>query len=323
MSTKLSVCIPTVGRSDRIIEHFSNLEEIKHKIELVILSEPPYSRKLGQLSEAFPNYVYAVNNEASGYGYSIIKLTELATSDYILFSSDEDILQLENLRYILKIIENTGDFCSIVTNFGKCQSRTIWNFPDITDYRRICESETGSELMIKQPAALEIFYWSQKHLTGIIVKRNRIDQSILYEFINTNIDPYVSCILHSQVVTDGVVLYFNEKLFQSGRQAESNHQVKYGSVKSRSRNILIRLNRVIPKLTNDPSLKQKLMQQEYEWAALLFYHTLLYRNCKSNVKFLLKKKIILNKSFLYSLFKIPLRLLLSQSGKLINYKNIL
>jgi hypothetical protein len=303
--------VPTVGRPDRIYEHFCHLEEISSKIEMVILSEPPSHHKIRQLSEIFPNFIYEVNNKTTGYGYSILKLTELATSDYILFSSDEDILQLNSLKSILKIIDERNDLSSIVTNFSVCD-RLIWNFPNIPEYRKICESKTDEKVVINQPAALELFYGSQSHLTGIIIKRDRIDKSKVIDFCNTDIDGYVSSILHSQVVTEGNVLYFNKKLFKSGRQAKSNHPIAYHKVKSRSQNILIRLNQVIPRLTNDPFIKQKLIKRDIEFAVSLLYSTILYKNCKLDVRFLLKKDIVLNKYFLLYLIKLPLLFVRSQ-----------
>ena len=111
----LSICIPTFKREEsvkKIISEFSK-KNTNNNISLIILNDHPDSN-LEALNDPNRNVYLFRNKKNIGYAKSFIKLFSLCNSDYVLMSSDDDILDFDEINKIFDLLQKEFDFVSTV-----------------------------------------------------------------------------------------------------------------------------------------------------------------------------------------------------------------
>ena len=112
----LSICIPTFKREEsvkKIISEFSK-KNTNNNISLIILNDHPDSN-LEALNDPNRNVYLFRNKKNIGYAKSFIKLFSLCNSDYVLMSSDDDILDFDEINKIFDLLQKKEfDFVSTV-----------------------------------------------------------------------------------------------------------------------------------------------------------------------------------------------------------------
>lgn len=104
---KISICIPTYGRGDIVYENVLKCLESKNdNIEVVVsdnCSDDNTEELLSKIEDTrFKYFKNKYNNGAD----NLISVLTYATGDYLLLTSDEDTIIIENLEKIMPILEN-------------------------------------------------------------------------------------------------------------------------------------------------------------------------------------------------------------------------
>lgn len=125
----LSVCIPSYGRGSICLENVLNILQVEYDTEIEIVVSNNGSTTDTEGYEAIKNLrdsrvTYYEFDENQGYRANVCKTLELAKGQFIVFTSDEDFMKVENLHgYMNYLINNKNDgviqASGIGTNFSK------------------------------------------------------------------------------------------------------------------------------------------------------------------------------------------------------------
>lgn len=119
----ITIAIPTYNRQENLIETLELLEQqdgfYDEDIEIIISDNHSLVNPLSEINKFQEKYKRKIffhrNNQNEGIDGNIHRVAELATGDYILFMSDDDVLLPGGLRYLKNIVRSTPDllFCFV------------------------------------------------------------------------------------------------------------------------------------------------------------------------------------------------------------------
>jgi glycosyltransferase involved in cell wall biosynthesis len=247
----LTVCIPTYDRLEWVEETVSELNAVAdYDFEIVIVTEPTSDeRKNNQYWSEYDVKVRIFENETRlGFPKSILKLVNVAEGDFVLFSSDEDFLESDQIPWLLSTIENNNEVTRIIGSVNMDAEEGKYN------------SKEG----------LTEFFWSEYHLTGHLIKKEATDTSYAKQYASEQenaLGAYIHQVLATQAMTAGVTLYTDRDFWRYGPEQISEHEVNYATPEARARQCSERVSRIIPDLIQDPSLERYLLKEEQKYAA--------------------------------------------------------
>lgn len=182
IETKLTICIPTLNRCEKLKETLGALLAYEGKgIEILVSDNGSTDETWSYLTSLDDNRLsVSRNNENIGFTGNILKLLELSKTDFILLMSDEDFVLVENIEALIEkgsFSDDVGVFYAGVLN------------------------EDGSSFYYKYKkkkwigkSALNKAVLSHSYMSGIIFNKKFI-----------NIDKFTS-----SIVAERVVLYPHE-----------------------------------------------------------------------------------------------------------------
>lgn len=140
----LSVCIPSYGRGSICLENVQNILQVEYDAEIEIVVSNNGSTTDTEGYEAIKNLrdsrvTYYEFDENQGYRANVCKTLELAKGQFIVFTSDEDFMKVENLHsYMNYLINNKNDGVIIASgigpNFGKPEETHLKSGIDTLKY---------------------------------------------------------------------------------------------------------------------------------------------------------------------------------------------
>ncbi|MBD5158376.1 MAG: glycosyltransferase family 2 protein [Butyrivibrio sp.] len=140
----LSVCIPSYGRGSICLENVQNILQVEYDAEIEIVVSNNGSTEDTEGYEAIKNLrdsrvTYHEFDENQGYGANVCKALELAKGQFIVFTSDEDFMKVENLHsYMNYLINNKTDgviqAAGIGPNFRKTEEMHLKSGIDTLKY---------------------------------------------------------------------------------------------------------------------------------------------------------------------------------------------
>ncbi|MCM1308064.1 MAG: glycosyltransferase [Butyrivibrio sp.] len=110
----LSVCIPSYGRGSVCLENVQNILRTEYDAEIEIVVSNNGSTADTEGYEAIKNLpdsrvTYFEFEENQGYGANVCKTLELARGRFIVFTSDEDFMNVEKLHDYMNYLINNAD----------------------------------------------------------------------------------------------------------------------------------------------------------------------------------------------------------------------
>ena len=107
----LSVCIPSYGRGSICLENVQNILQVEYDAEIEIVVSNNGSTEDTEGYEAIKNLrdsrvTYHEFDKNQGYGANVFKALELAKGQFIVFTSDEDFMKVENLHSYMNYLIN-------------------------------------------------------------------------------------------------------------------------------------------------------------------------------------------------------------------------
>lgn len=177
VNTVLSICIPSYNRGKRAynnIIHTLN-SELDYEIEVVLSNNgtkndtKEYYEKIKNIKDS--RLTYFAFNENQGYAANLCKAIELATGTYVLLLSDEDKLDLNQLRYIVSVLNTYKETFSMVRT--KSDGQGFVPFIGIT--------KTTKDSLFN-------FMLTSNYMSGIIFNRELLIKYDLLKYILDNLD---------------------------------------------------------------------------------------------------------------------------------------
>lgn len=218
----LSICIPTYNRSNILDITLANIvsQDIS-KVE-VIISDNASTDETYQIVRKYESFgiKYFCNSKNLGMVYNFIKSMELATSDYLILSSDEDDVNIGN------IIASISEHMSL--KLGLILGTIQWFDGEI--YR-------GYKTKIRSKSFLSFYSLASSvgHLSGIVFTRNRIDFIDLWKEFNSSssyglLDLYPHVYIFNRILLENDIAT-DSRFFARLREVGICHQEQLNDVR--------------------------------------------------------------------------------------------
>lgn len=143
------ICIPTYQRKDILISTLKEMKEVNEKIHIRVLDNASTDgsfEELEKLAQQYPNLHISKNEKNMGYAYSIIKLLEESTKKYIILTSNEEPVIIDNISQIIKdcISQDIGIVSPVFFKFGRqCRGYNFNRDIPLNDFGRCCADFPG------------------------------------------------------------------------------------------------------------------------------------------------------------------------------------
>ncbi len=213
----LSICIPTYNRANRL-EHAlkSVISNTFNNIE-VIVSDNSSNNNTSEIVEKFKDtrIRYNKNETNIGANFNIIHTVEIARGDYILFLSDEDLINKNGLLVILNVIKSCKNAMVIFAS--------IFDNPTDSYYLKI----EKNMIVRSRKDRIKYFLFEHAYFSGICIKRNAIKLDKILEYQNNNPDftyPHQHMVL--QAMLKGACVLISDIIVIKGPDAGSNFYVQ-------------------------------------------------------------------------------------------------
>lgn len=183
----LSIAIPTYNRGKRALDsvlwHLDTCYD--EEIEIVVSNNgtknetKSYYDEIAQISDSRLNYHEFDENQ--GFALNCCKVCEMASGQYVLFMSDEDLIDLDNLPQILNVL-GSDDNIAVVRTSTLSQGKA----PHLGRFR------AGKEALIS-------FMLTSNYISGNIFNTRLIQQSRSLDFVRSNLENEV-CFFYPHMV---------------------------------------------------------------------------------------------------------------------------
>jgi abequosyltransferase len=136
----LSVCIPTFNRSEYLSKQLKNISNqiiannLASSVEIVVsnnCSTDTTAEVIREFKNKFPGNFLNINQQENIGIRNIYQVTRYATGQYILIISDDDVIKINTIKYIIEIIKSYTDLKAITLNINSDKKDTPWfNLPN-------------------------------------------------------------------------------------------------------------------------------------------------------------------------------------------------
>lgn len=162
----LSICIPTYNRGKALVKNLNHLTSFKSdEIEIVVTDNCSQDDTEGRTKKIKdPRIKYFRNETNLGFDKNLLKCCESANGMYYFFLSDEDILDLETLPWIIEFIKKSNNITQILGSVG-----------DLRPGKRKLYYNPGDQIYKSGHNALVKILFENGYLSGIILRNDAID----------------------------------------------------------------------------------------------------------------------------------------------------
>lgn len=173
MSIKFSVLIPTYNRAHYLEECVSSVRAVKYDNLEVIISnnaseDDTESIIISHMGDGRIRYYKQDYNV--GAELNILKLLESATGDYLVFLTDDDLLNVNCIFEINRIINTYPSIGVILHALNRVDARSNKAYDDYNPFPRSCLLEAGEESLIS-------LLWVSQVLSSIVLRSDLVDIS--------------------------------------------------------------------------------------------------------------------------------------------------
>jgi len=210
----LSICIPTYNRAKRISETLNhNIQIESDEIEFVIsdnCSQDDTEARIKKIKD--PRIKYFRNERNLGFDKNLLKCCERANGMYLLFLSDEDILNLETLPWIIEYIKNNVNITQILGSIG-----------DLRPRKRKIYYNPGDQIYKSGHNALVNILFKNGYISGLILRNDTIDITHAKKYVGID---YMHQVLMAQAMLKGDTFCTSKVFCYIGKVQYKSHVVK-------------------------------------------------------------------------------------------------
>ena len=231
----LSICVTSYNRVNELIRCLESIDSQHNDIEIIISEDnSPQKKNIESKVLEFSktskyNIVFNSNSKNLGYDNNLRKLISLATSEYILFVSDDDQLISGSLDKILKIIYENKNYGLYYSPFYDRENNVMKRKYDKNHIINKGEINAGNRIF---DAIL---------FSGLIFKKEYINDYGI-DFTNLN---YFQVFVFLDILIKNDGYYINEPLIDCVGDGENAYGI---SESSRSNNLLANRKKIISNL---------------------------------------------------------------------------
>lgn len=210
----LSICIPTYNRAKKLSETLSHNIQLKSdEVEFVITDNCSQDDTEGLIKKLKdPRIKYFRNKTNLGFDNNLLKCCERANGMYYFFLSDEDLLDLETLPWIIEYIKKSSNITQILGSVG-----------DLRPGRRKLYYNPGDQIYKSGHNSLVKILFENGYLSGVILRNDAIDivQAKMYVGIM-----YMHQILMAQAMLKGDTFCTSKVFCYIGKIQYKSHVTK-------------------------------------------------------------------------------------------------
>ena len=212
--TVLSICIPTYNRGKILVKNLNHLISFNSdKIEIIVsdnCSQDDTEVRIKKIKDA--RIKYFRNKSNLGFDRNLLECCERANGLYYLFMSDEDILNLETLSWIIKLMEKSNSITQILGSIG-----------DLRKGRRKLYYFYGDQIYKSGHNALVKILFENGYLSGIIIRNDAINIAQARNYIGIS---YMHHVLMAQAMLKGETFCTSKIISYIGKVQDKSHVTK-------------------------------------------------------------------------------------------------
>lgn len=231
----LSICIPTYNRCETISKNVKiYLENLpKHNVELVVCDNGSDDNTFEVLNEIKDDRFNLYKNETNkGFSYNLSKVIRLAKGDFTLIISDEDMVNFNNLKYLL-------DFIS--------ENDTKDNIAGIV-FNSLFETDENTT---KKDEFLNLVYGRVSYMSGIVYNKLKMEKDDFVPF--KSYYPHMGIILN--MCCKGRIIFSKLSIFIKGEESKMSNMSTYMYPEQRLEQIDEDLKMVLTLKDIEPNIK--------------------------------------------------------------------
>lgn len=210
----LSICIPTYNRGKALVKNLNHLTSFKSdEIEIVVSDNCSQDDTEGRTKKnKDPRIKYFRNESNLGFDKNLLKCCERANGMYYLFLSDEDILDLETLPWIIEYIKKSNNITQIIGSVG-----------DLRPGKRKIYYNPGDQIYKSGHNALVKILFENGYLSGVILRNDAIDIVHAKNYIGIS---YMHHVLMAQAMLKGETFCTSKIICYIGKVQYKSHITK-------------------------------------------------------------------------------------------------
>ena len=210
----LSICIPTYNRGKVLVKNLNHLISFKSdEIEIVVSDNCSQDDTEGRIKKIRdPRIKYFRNRANLGFDENLLKCCERANGMYFFFLSDEDIIDLATLPWIIEIIKKSNNFTQILGSVG-----------DLRPAKRKLYYNPGDQLFKSGHNALVKILFENGYLSGVIIRNSVIEIAQAKNFVGIN---YMHHVLMAQAMLKGETFCTSKIFCYIGKVQYKSHVTK-------------------------------------------------------------------------------------------------
>lgn len=210
----LSICIPTYNRGKVLVKNLNHLSSFKsEEIEIVVsdnCSPDDTEERTKKIKD--PRIKYYKNERNLGFDKNLLKCCERAKGIYSLFLSDEDILNLETLPWIIEYIKKSNNVTQILGSVG-----------DLRPGKRKIYYNPGDQIYKSGHNALVNILFKNGYLSGLILRNDAIDITHAKKYVGID---YMHQVLMAQAMLKGDTFCSSKVFCYIGKVQYKSHITK-------------------------------------------------------------------------------------------------
>ena len=210
----LSICIPTYNRGKILVKSLNRLISFKsNEIEIVVsdnCSQDDTEALIKKIKD--PRIKYFRNKTNLGFDRNLLKCCERANGMYYLFLSDEDIIDLEMLLWIIEFIKKNNSFTQILGSVG-----------DLRPGKRKLYYNPGDQIFKSGHNALVKVLFENGYISGIILRNDVIDIVHAKNYVGIT---YMHQVLMAQAMLKGDTFCISKVFCYIGNVQSKSHVTK-------------------------------------------------------------------------------------------------
>lgn len=287
----LSICISTYNRveiiSKNVKTYLQNLP--KRSVELVVCDNGSDDNTFEILNEIKDDRFNLYRNKTNkGFSYNLSKVIRLAKGDFTLIISDEDMINFNNLKYLLDFISE-NDTKDNITGI-------VFNSSFETD-----------ENTTKTDEFLNLVYGRVSYMSGIVYNRLKMEKDDFVPF--KSYYPHMGIILN--MCCKGRIIFSKLPIFINGEESKMSNMSTYMYPEQRLEQIDEDLEMVLTLKDIEPNIKFSILIEIFynKFRHIALNYELIIRDREINLKdidknidvdFYIKKAIKKYKEIFYS-----------------------
>lgn len=264
MSHNLTIAIPTYNRAAVIECNLRQLLATDLAVDIIV-SDNGSPDDTSTILSQFADERLTVNRNDSNLGFTgnMLKLIELAKTDFIYFISDEDIVEIDGMK-------------KVITQIAGMEAEIGVVFTEVSTGDRVMH-RYAHNLISDKFNAVSRYAFTHGYMSGLIVNKKFLD---VQEFVSSTKDESIILYPHEifflQCLSAGGKLLISDAICcKQGQAVESDAYIELKYDRYAARALLMhRYLRVIKRLEFDTIFNQVVLSALARYAAVIFYHNL-------------------------------------------------